>query len=147
MTVEFPRWTQIRELLSLLAELREIREPLTSEVSLRQSLHLLLRLGEMVGVDPIWTGKLRAILDEPGVFAIVLAIVQYALGAPAQRTTDGAIYMAAANGEVVLQAADFARWLPLVIQLIQLLRELRAMTTANVADCGPFSATAVRSHG
>ena len=126
----FPRWSKIRELLALLAELRDIAEPLTSAAGLRQSLELLLRLAEMVGVDPAWTDKLRAILDEPGVFAIVLAIVQYALGVAAARATDEAVHMAAANGDVQLHAADFAAWLPLVIQVIHLLRELRGMGKA-----------------
>ncbi|MGE0610278.1 MAG: hypothetical protein AB7O62_24525 [Pirellulales bacterium] len=136
MTVEFPRWNKIRELLALLAGLREIRDPLVSEPGLRQSLELLLRLAEMVGVDPAWTARLRRILAEPGIFAIVLAIVQYALGTPAERTTDDTIRMAAANGAVELHAADFADWLPLVIQLIHLLRELRGFSQPSLFPHG-----------
>ena len=43
--------SKLRELLDLLAALREIREPLTSPAGLRASLELLLRLAEFAGPE------------------------------------------------------------------------------------------------
>lgn len=121
----FPRWGKIRDVLAVLAAIRDIREPLGSAEGLRQSLALLIQLAEVVGVEPAWTGKLRSILEEPGVFAIVLALVQYVLGTAPKAASDDCIRMGAADGDVTLHAADFAQWLPLVVQLIQLLRQIR----------------------
>jgi hypothetical protein len=121
--------SKLRELLDLLAALREIREPLTSPAGLRASLELLLRLAEFVGIDPAWTDRIRRVLDDERAFDIVLAIVRYLHGL---MTTEEVIqsiaqYNTAAEapsrGEIAAQ--DFLDWLPLILEIIALLRELR----------------------
>ena len=128
--------TKLRELLGLLAALREIRDPLTSPEGLRASLELLLRLAEFVGVDPAWTRRLRSLLDDPRAFDVVLAIVRYLHGlmeteqvmqAIAERDPAAVERLAA---ETDVSAQDFLDWLPLILEIIALLREFRRGTSA-----------------
>jgi hypothetical protein len=122
--------SKLRELLDLLAALREIREPLTSPAGLRASLELLLRLAEFAGVDPAWTDRVRRFLDDQRAFDIVLAIVRYLHGllTTEQIVQSIAEYNAPAGqptsrGEITAQ--DFLDWLPLILEIIAILRQLR----------------------
>jgi len=116
----------LRDLLALLAALRDLREPVTSPAGLRQSIALLLRLAELVGVEPAWIERLRKILDDPGAFNIVLAVVQYALGLAA-REAAGTVRLAGCESDegVEVTAEALAEWLPPVIQIVGLLRQIR----------------------
>jgi hypothetical protein len=69
--------TKLRELLDLLAALRDIRDPLASPEGLHASLELLFRFAEFAGIDRAWTDRIRTILDDPRIFDIILAIVRY----------------------------------------------------------------------
>jgi hypothetical protein len=128
--------SKLRELLDLLASLRNIREPLTSPEGLRASLELLLRLAEFAGVDRAWTDRVRTILDDPRAFDVVLAIVRYLHGLVSGENIirliaeeDAAtIERLAAESEVAAQ--DFLDWLPLILEIIALLRELRRTVPA-----------------
>jgi hypothetical protein len=156
-TAALPLNTKFRELLDLLAALRDIREPLTTPEGLRASLELLLRLAEFTGVDRSWTDRVRTILDDPRAFDIVLAIVRYLQGLiateeimqilggdvgqtfPSANPEDVGQTFPSANpgdvGQTFLSAnpakpepphaQDFLDWLPLILEIIALLRELR----------------------
>jgi hypothetical protein len=114
--------TKLRELLDLLAALRDLREPLTSPEGLRASLELLLRLAEFAGVDRAWTDRVRDIVDDPRAFDIVLAIVRYLHGLT---ETEQVVQAIAECNATDVAAQDFADWLPLILEIIALLRELR----------------------
>ena len=120
------RLTTLRDLLALLAALRDLREPVTSPAGLRQSISLLLRLAELVGIEPAWIERLRTILDDPGAFNIVLAVVQYALGLAA-REAAGVVRLAGCESDegIEVTAEALAEWLPPVIQIVGLLRQIR----------------------
>ena len=113
---------KFRELIDLLAALRDIREPLTSPEGLRASLELLLRLAEFAGVDHAWTDRIRKILDDPRAFDIVLAIVRYLHGL---LETEQVVQAIAERNATDVAAQDFLDWLPLILEIIALLRELR----------------------
>jgi hypothetical protein len=122
--------SKLRELLDLLAALRDIREPLTAPAGLRDSLELLLRLAEFAGVDRASTDRIRRILDDQRAFDIVLAIVRYFHGLMATEEVVRSIAEnnAAAQGAVSnvdVAAQDFLNWLPLILEIIAFLRELR----------------------
>lgn len=122
------RLTTLRDLLALLAALRELREPVTSPAGLRQSIALLLRLAELIGIEPAWIERLRRILEDPGAFNIVLAVVQYALGlASRDSSSGGVVRLAGCDGDegVEVTAEALAEWLPPVIQIVGLLRQIR----------------------
>jgi hypothetical protein len=123
---------KLRELLDLLAALRAIREPLTSPEGLRASLELLLRLAEFAGVDRAWTDRIRRILDDQRAFEIVLAIVRYLHGLIATEEIVRSIaqYNTSAHDAVStadIAAQDFLDWLPLILEIIAFLRELRRL--------------------
>jgi hypothetical protein len=123
--------SKFRELLDLLAAFRDIREPLTSPEGLRASLELLLRLAEFAGIDRAWTDRVRAILDDARTFDIVLSIVRYLHGLIATdqiMQTLGEYYAADNQSNGDLAAQDFVDWLPLILEIISLLRELRRQT-------------------
>ena len=114
--------SKLRELLDLLAALRDLREPLTSPEGLRVSLELLLRLAEFAGVDRAWTDRVRSILDDPRAFDIVLAIVRYLHGL---MDTEQVVQSIADRDATDVAAQDFLDWLPLILEIMALLREFR----------------------
>src|SRR5262245_13483052 len=119
---------KLRELLRLIAALRGMKEPLTSPDGLRQALEILLQLAGFAGLDPAVADRLRTILADERVFANVLAIVQYIAGLLALSLDlgEGRVRLSSAgNGaEVFIEAADFFDWLPIVLEIIELLRRL-----------------------
>ncbi len=121
------RFGKIRDILSLIGDIRAITEPISSAEGLRQSIELLIHLASLVGIDSRWTDRLRSILDNDAVFDIVLAIVRYVSGIASHETdNDGVRVMLADDGhEVVVDAQSFVDWLPIVIQIISLLRQIR----------------------
>jgi hypothetical protein len=119
--------SKLRDLLSLLADIRAITAPLTSADGLKQTLTLILHLADTLGVDPAWSNRLAAILGDPGVFNVVLAIIQYLSGVAGAEKSDNTIHvqLTATEPEVIVDEASFLAWLPVVIQLISLLRQIR----------------------
>jgi|GEM_PF-3375451 len=119
--------SKVRDLLSLIAALRDISAPLTTAEGLRQSLAVVLRLADMLGIDPAWSNRLAAILRDEGVFNVVLAIIQYLTGVAGKQQADNTLRVRIESSarEVIVDEASFATWLPLVIQLISLLRQIR----------------------
>lgn len=118
-------WGSLRRLLELIGELRAIGEPLTEPDGLRGAVELMLKLAELIGLDEAWRARLRQILDDPATFALVLAIVQYVSGRVmgAEGRTDG---LAADEARVLtVDARGFVEWLPVILELLELLRRLR----------------------
>lgn len=116
------RWQTLKEILAIVGALRQIEEPLTSATGLRASIDLLLRLAESAGVEPAWTDRLRRILEDDDVLAIVLAIARFVL--PDEAEGDGLAALSAADGAIV-ESESFVEWLPIVVQALYLLRQLR----------------------
>jgi hypothetical protein len=120
------RLAKLQDLLALLAALRELRDPLTSADGLRQAVALLVRLAELLGIDDAWTERVRSIVLDPGVFNIVLAVVQCLAGmALRDEMQDAVRVLLADDHEVLVDAQGLIDWLPLVFQIIALLRQLR----------------------
>jgi hypothetical protein len=123
------RFDKIREFIDLIAAIRGLTEPITSEVGLRAAIDLVVRFADLIGIDPTWTNRLREALDDDGVFYIVLAIVQYAFGLmDGKMDGDGdgtTVVLASEDGSCVVTTQSFLSWLPIVLQLIQLIRGLR----------------------
>jgi hypothetical protein len=123
--------SKLRELLDLLAALRDIREPLTTPEGLRASLELFLRLAEFAGVDHAWTDRIRKVLDDPRAFDVVLAIVRYLHGLIATEQIMQVIAehnaASAETSSTDVAAQDFIDWLPLILEIIALLRDLRRL--------------------
>lgn len=124
--VSLGRLARVRELLEILAAVRGISEPLTSPAGLRQAALLVLRLGELLGLDPHWTERLEQLLASDALLETVLAVVRYVLGSQGREQTDGSIRAAGSDGrEIVVDEASLLEWLPLVVQLLRILRQIR----------------------
>lgn len=119
--------SKLRDLLGLLADIRAITAPLTSADGLKQALTLVLHLADVIGVDPAWSNRLAAILADPGVFNVVLAIIKYLSGVAGAEKSDNTIRVqpSASEPEVIVDETSFLAWLPVVIQLVSLLRQIR----------------------
>lgn len=118
------RLSKLRELLEILAALRDLREPLASPQGFRDALELLLRLAEFAGIDPGWLARVRQILDDPRTFDLVLAVVRYVEGLFDAEAT-AAMNDDDLNQLTVVDAQTFADWLPIILQIITLIRQLR----------------------
>jgi hypothetical protein len=117
---------KLRELLEIIAALRAIEDPFSSPAGLRQAVKLLLRLAGLIGVDQVWLDRVRPIVEDDAVLRVVLAVVQYVLGRVGLAADDGSLRAASSDGdEVVVDAQALIDWLPLVVQLIRMILELR----------------------
>ncbi|HEY2883212.1 MAG TPA: hypothetical protein VGJ15_12280 [Pirellulales bacterium] len=67
----------LRNLLDLLAGLRNLSDPFGSPDGLRGAIALLLNLGTTLGLDAKWLAWLQSVLDNSQLFNIVLAIGSY----------------------------------------------------------------------
>lgn len=116
-------WQTLKEILAIVTALQQIREPLTSREGLRASIDLLLRLAEAAGVEPAWTERLRTILENDDVLGIVLAIARFVL--PDGDDEEGEPSLETMSGGAIVESEAFVEWLPLVVQVLYLLRRLR----------------------
>jgi hypothetical protein len=122
------RFASLRDLLDLLAMLRDFREPLSSPEGLRRAIDLLLKAGESLGVDSALLAKLRSIADDPHVFEIALAVLRYALSFVNQASQSAIALDQSSDAipsDVSVQSLGLAEWFALLMQLIELLRRFR----------------------
>ena len=126
-TTPFAFMGRVRDLLDLLADVRAIDGPWTTAAGLRKVIELVLKLADMAGVNDHWTERLRAAVADERLFQVLLAVVRYVAGLAGREMADGAVRVSLADDgeEVVVDAQSFLLWLPLVIQLINLVRNLR----------------------
>jgi hypothetical protein len=124
-----PRFRQlslIRDLLQLIGRMRQITDPVTSPEGLRQAIELLLSFAELLGLSQEVTQRLRQILDNEIIFQIVLGIVRFLLGEGISNINDGHLHATFGDGSTfVVEAKDFLSWLPIVVQIINLIRFIR----------------------
>ena len=124
------RLQAIARLAQLFKLLRGINGPLTSPENLRQLLHTLGEIGKLIGLDAEWLERLEQIVTDERVFQIVLAIVRALAGwsgtiTPGASSNDHQLRVAIASQQLAVDAQSFIDWLPIVVTLIQLLRDLR----------------------
>jgi hypothetical protein len=127
---------KLSSLLDLLDELRQAAASLATPEGLQNALGLLIKIAEALGMDAAWTEQLQTILSDQNIFEVVLAIVRLLNsllpggGQPASATAT--VASAAVPATVTLDAQAFIDWLPIVIQILQLLQQVAAgKTTGN----------------
>lgn len=126
LELRFERLGLVRDVLELIGRIRQIGEPITSPGGLRQTIELILHFAELLGVSGELTDRLRQILGDENVFQIVLGIVRLLLGAAGADTDDGKLRASFADGSTaVIEPQDFLSWLPIVVQIINLIRIIR----------------------
>jgi hypothetical protein len=117
---------QMHDVLELIGRIRQVQEPITARDGLRQTIELILNFAELLGASGELTDRLRQILADENVFHIVLAIVRFVLGAVSDETDDSTPRAAFdAPRRTVIEPQDFLSWLPIVVQIIKLIRLIR----------------------
>jgi hypothetical protein len=79
-----------------------------------------------LGVGDELTGRLRQILTDENFFQIVLSIVRFLMGEFGTEAVDGKLRASLADGtSVVIEPQAFLSWLPIVVQIINIIRLIR----------------------
>ncbi len=121
------RFSRIRQTLAVITALRRVRQPFTSAPGLKQSLELLLQLGRVTGLDRPGLAPLQRLVEDEEAFQVAWAIVQYLGGLVCQEQASAeTLTLTARDGsQTTVATAAFLRWLPLVTQVLSLLRQIR----------------------
>ena len=123
---------RLRDMLELIGRIRQIQAPITSPDGLRQAIEFVLHTAELLGVSDELTNRLREILADENAFQIVLGIVRFLLGEMGVETSEGNIRASFADGNsVVIEPQAFLNWLPIVVQIINLIRIIRGGMSPN----------------
>ncbi len=127
-SVSLARFSRIRQTLAVISALRRVRQPFTTPQGLKQSLELLLQLGRATGLDRPGLAPLQRMVEDEEAFQVVWAIVQYLGGLVChEHGTAETLTLTARDGsQTSVSTAAFFRWLPLVVQVMSLLRQIRA---------------------
>ncbi|MEX2118488.1 MAG: hypothetical protein WD847_02665 [Pirellulales bacterium] len=122
---------KLRELLRLIAAIGAIDEPLTTPEGLKKAIAVVLELAAFLGLDDELVRRIGLVLTDETVFQIVLAIVRYLAGmlVVEGQPHDGRLRLTAVEGSdsVEVDVAGFLDWLPIVLELIELIRRLRGL--------------------
>ncbi len=115
-----PAGVNLQTLLALLKKLEQLAESLATADGLRQAIQLLVQLGTSAGLNSAWINQLQNLLTDSDAFNTVLSIIAY-LESISTSTADATL---PAN-ELAIDAGSLANWLPLVIQILQLIQSIR----------------------
>ncbi|MBX3411587.1 MAG: hypothetical protein KF708_02625 [Pirellulales bacterium] len=121
----FDRTGKLRQILDLLAAVRELEGSLTEPAGLRAYVGLVLRFAELFGLEPSWLERLHGVLKNDATFELLLAMVRYAsswLGRADERPGKS---VRAAEAQAAVEASSLAEWLPFVLWLLETWRRLR----------------------
>lgn len=125
----WPRWLNLRSLLDALAALGALAQPLTTAEGLRAALTHLLELARLLGIDPAWIDRLEQVLASDDLLHLVLALIGYITGTAGHDATDDAlrVHVPAENRDVHIGPEQLQVWLPWVVHLVGLLRQIRGL--------------------
>ena len=112
------RLGRLNRLGARLKLLRELNVSLSTPDGLRRAVELLLDLALLVGADPLWIDQLRKILGDERVFQLVQNILRFLAG----RGDD-----VRPSALTDLDARRWLDWLPVALQIIALVRQLRGV--------------------
>lgn len=117
---------RLRDVLKLVSLFRGEAPVLTDPAGLRQALEAILKLGEIIGLDAAWLARVRSILEIDATFQLVLSLIRFVYD-----LLDGEEKPAEVRSQEVellstVEAQSVLVWLPLVIQLVGLWRQVRA---------------------
>lgn len=119
---------KLRDLVRIIGALRDIEDPFASREGLRQSISLLLELAGLLGVPTEWADQVRAIIGDDRLLEVFLAVLQYVLGLAEHAVEDGSVRVwvqGRPDRAVTVDQKSLLDWLPLVVQIIGLLKLIR----------------------
>lgn len=117
---------KLRDLMRLVAVFRGEPPVLTDANGLRQALETILKLGEIAGLDAEWLARLRSIIENDATFQLVLSLVRFVYGLLDGDEKPGDVQSQEVELLSTVEAQSALAWLPLVIQLVGLWRQVRA---------------------
>ena len=122
------RLAQLRELLDLVNSVRALDDPFATPEDFRRLITLVVRLGSAFGFDAPSLQRFEQLLTDDDLVAAVLAITHYVLRSTGLQSTTlrtASLQATSTVEPLVVDAQSYADWLPLVIELVQLVRKLR----------------------
>lgn len=122
--VAWERLGRLRDVLELLAAVRELDAPLDSPEQFRKLVGLVVRLGGLFGLDDAWLRRWELLLTDDDLVQVVLAIAHYVLNrvSPASEQSSGASFVAHS-----IDRQSYVDWLPLVVELLRIVRQIRGV--------------------
>lgn len=112
-----PGGVKLSSLLALLKKLQQLALPLATADGLRQAIQVLVQFGAAAGLNSAWLSQLQSLLGDSGAFNTVLSIIAYLESLSSANSE-------ASNAGLTINAQSFANWLPLVIQILQLIESI-----------------------
>jgi hypothetical protein len=125
-SLSLPSITTLRNLLDLLASLRDLSDPFGSPSQLQIALQMLSNLATTLGLDSNWFAWLQAIQNNPQLLSLVLAVGQYleSMIEPTPTPTPASARRQPVDTTATALAIDWNAWLSLVEEIAQLLQQL-----------------------
>lgn len=120
--VAWERLGRLRDVLELLAAVRELDAPLDTPEQFRKLVSLVVRLGALFGLDDAWLRRWELLLTDDDLVQVVLAIAHYVLNrvsSEAERKTGESLTAQAIDRQ------SYVDWLPLVVELLRIVRQIR----------------------
>jgi hypothetical protein len=114
-----PGNVNLQSLLALLKKLQLLAEPLATADGLRQAIEILVQLGTAAGLNSALLSRLQSLLTDQNGFNSVLSIIAYI------ESLLGSGAAVSASEELAIDAQSLADWLPIVIQILQLIQSIR----------------------
>jgi len=118
-----PSKVSLQSLLALLKKLQQLAQPLATADGLRQALEMLVQIGGAAGLNSAWIAQLQSLLSDQNAFNTVLSIIAYIESLLGSGNTTASV--AAAPAELAIDAQTLADWLPIVLQILQLIQNIR----------------------
>lgn len=122
----FDRAGKLRQILDLLAAVRELDSSITEPAGLRAYVALVLRFAELFGIDRSWVDRLKSVIENEATLELLLAFVRFASNWLGRLDERDAEFVRLANSPAAtVETAALAEWLPLVLWLLETWRRLR----------------------
>jgi len=118
-----PSKLSLQSLLALLKKLQQLAQPLATADGLRQAIELLVQLGSAAGLNSAWISRLQSLLTDQNAFNTVLSIIAWLeslLGSGSTPASEATTPL-----ELAIDAQSLADWLPIVLQILQLIQSIR----------------------
>jgi hypothetical protein len=123
--IAFDSLGALQQVLDLLADIRNLAQPLATAAGLEQALTSLVQLANLLGVSATWTARVQSILADPAVFNVVLLIVQQLLGSDSPPGTTGPSPAPAQMQAAAIDEQTLSQWLPFITEIISLIQQIR----------------------
>ena len=118
-----PGKVNLQSLLALLKKLQQLALPLATADGLRQAIAMLVQVGTAAGLNSAWINSLQNLLNDENAFDTALSIITYLESLLGSGNTPA--NNAAAPAELAIDAQSLADWLPIVLQILQLIQSIR----------------------